>query len=239
LIFEGVSNLFKAWGDKMETEQLEIGALLRRTWTVIASAPAEVGAYVVGLAAFGSFVDITYEESSGGYFLVSVASFVAGYFLLRAILRKCGLLREEKVGGFGSYFGVSLLGGLGIIFGFLLLIIPGLVLMTRWSAAFALVVAEDEGVNALSESWELTRGNFWPIFAAMLVGFVPLVVFIVAVGAGLAFSEAAVDQAAGTPAELIAGNVVGNLYGVFSTALGIAVYWMLRGEQRGISEVFA
>jgi hypothetical protein len=223
----------------VEHERLEVGALLRRIWTVIASAPAEAVAYIVALSAFGSFVDITSEQSSGGYFMVSLASFVAGYFLLRAMLRRCGLLREERIGGFGTYFGVSLLGGLGVILGFLLFVIPGLVLMTRWTAAFALVVADDEGVNALGESWELTRGNFWPIFAAMLVGLIPLLIFVFAVGTGLEFSEGAIDQTAGSAAAFIAGNVLGNLYGVFSTALGIAVYWRLRGERRDISEVFA
>ena len=40
-------------GDKMEIERLEVGALLRRTWAVIASAPAEVGAYVLALSVRG------------------------------------------------------------------------------------------------------------------------------------------------------------------------------------------
>jgi hypothetical protein len=222
----------------MEHERLEVGALLWRTWTAIASAPAEVGAYILAMSAFGSFIDIYFEESAGGYFVVSLASFVAGYFLLRGILGKCGLLSEEGTGGFGAYFGVSILGSLGIILALLVFIIPGIVLMTRWSAAFALVVAEDKGVDALGDSWELTGGNFWPIFAATLVGIVPLLVLVIAV-AGLAFSEASTGEATGTWAELIAGNLLGNFYGVFSTALGIAVYWMLRGGRRDIAEVFA
>jgi hypothetical protein len=223
----------------MDHARLEVGALLGRTWTSIASAPAEVGAYILAMSAFGSFIDIYFDESAGGYFVVTVASFIAGYFLLRAMLGKCGLLSEQGVGGLGAYFGTSIVGGLGMVFALIVFIIPGIVLMTRWSAAFALLVAEDKGVDALGDSWDLTAGNFWPIFAATLVGIVPLLVLVIALGASVAFSESGTGEATVTWAELIAGNLLGNLYGVFSTALGIAVYWMLRGERRDVAEVFA
>ena len=223
----------------MGNDQLEVGDLLQRTWAAISAAPAAVIGFIVAVSAFGSFVDFYWQESPGGFFLVTVVSFVAGYFLLRALLRGCGLLREGEGGGFGAYFGASFLGGLGILLGFVFLIVPGLILMVRWSAAFALVLSEDESAgDALGASWEITRGNFWPIFAALLVGLVPLVVFVVLVGAGLGFSGWTADATVEAVLAGVAANFIGTLYSAFSTAVGVAVYWMLRAERRGISEVF-
>lgn len=224
----------------MDTERLEVGALLQRTWHTISAAPTAVITFFVAMSAVGSAVDISTQESGGGYLLNGIVTFVAGYFLLRALLRSAGLLSRGASGGFGVYFGASFLSGLGMLAGFVLLLVPGLILMVRWSAAFALVVSEDESAgNALGESWAMTRGNFWPIFAAMLVGLVPLLAIVIGFSASLVFADEAYEEVPPLAAELIAANVVGTAYSVFSAALGVAVYGMLRGDRRDISEVFA
>jgi hypothetical protein len=53
----------------------------------------------------------------------------------------------------GPLLGVSLLTGLGVGLGLLLLIVPGVILFTRWS---------------LSRSRELVRGHFWPVLRLLL-----------------------------------------------------------------------
>lgn len=59
------------------------------------------------------------------------ANVVAGYLLIRALLRGSDLVRPGEEGGFGLYLGVSFLAGLGMFFGFLFLIVPGIVLWVR------------------------------------------------------------------------------------------------------------
>jgi hypothetical protein len=53
----------------------------------------------------------------------------------------------------------------------LLLVLPGVYLLTRWSFSEATVVGEDRaGTSAFGRSWELTRGRFWSVFAFLFAG---------------------------------------------------------------------
>jgi hypothetical protein len=222
----------------MEGERLEVGALLTRMWATISGAIGAAAGFFFAIAGLGSIIDLTMGESSGAYLLVTVASFVATYFLFRAMLHGSGLLREGEGGGFGVYFGVSFLGGLGMLLGFLFLIIPGLILMVRWSAAYGFALSEDRGAtDALGESWEITRGSFWPILAVLLIGMVPL--FVVMFGLGFGLASWTADYAESSTVEVVVINVVSTAYSVYNAAMGIAVYWMLRGERRDMAEVFA
>jgi hypothetical protein len=78
---------------------------------------------------------------------------------------------------------VSLLAGLGIGIGFLLLIIPGLVLLTFWSVVAPVTVIERPGVfSAFSRSWGLVRGHAWPVFGTIVL------VFLIVVAAAIVAS---------------------------------------------------
>ena len=76
---------------------------------------------------------------------------------------------------------VSILAGLGIGFGFLLLIVPGLILLTFWSVVAPVTVLERPGVfRAFGRSWELVRGYAWPVFGTIVL------VFLLVVAASIA-----------------------------------------------------
>jgi hypothetical protein len=80
---------------------------------------------------------------------------------------------------------VSVLFGLGVALGFVLLIIPGLILLVMWSVVAPVTVLERPGVlAAFARSRELVRGNGWPVFGVILS--VGVTVFAVALAAGLA-----------------------------------------------------
>lgn len=66
--------------------------------------------------------------------------------------------------------GVGLVSNIGIGLGLVLLIVPGLFLMTLWAVALPALVASGKGVGAaLSESVERTKGSRWPVFGLMLL----------------------------------------------------------------------
>src|ERR1700733_10499197 len=78
---------------------------------------------------------------------------------------------------------VSILVGLGIAVGFILLIIPGLILMVIWSVVAPVTVLERPGVfAAFGRSRELVRGNGWNVFGVIVVVFLSVVVVSVAAG---------------------------------------------------------
>jgi Uncharacterised protein family (UPF0259) len=66
--------------------------------------------------------------------------------------------------------GVSILAGLGLAIGFILLIIPGLYLMTIWSVVAPVTVVERPGVfAAFGRSRDLVRGYGWQVFGVIVV----------------------------------------------------------------------
>jgi hypothetical protein len=78
---------------------------------------------------------------------------------------------------------VSILSGLGIGLGFVLLIIPGLVLLVIWSVVAPVTVVERPGVShAFGRSRALVRGNGWNVFGVIILVFVAVVVVSIAAG---------------------------------------------------------
>src|SRR5690606_15174724 len=127
----------------MDNQRLEVGALLQRMWATVEASPSAVASFLVFVSACGFLVDIVLEETSAAGLLNSVVGFVASYFLMRALMGGSGLLPEGETGGFWAYFGVSFVAGLGIGLGFVLLVVPGVILLVRWSPALALVMSKD------------------------------------------------------------------------------------------------
>jgi hypothetical protein len=64
----------------------------------------------------------------------------------------------------------GLLAGLGIALGFLLLVVPGLFLLTIWAVIGpAIVVERTSALQSFGRSRELVRGHGWTVFAIVLV----------------------------------------------------------------------
>jgi hypothetical protein len=71
---------------------------------------------------------------------------------------------------FGSVLLVALLVGLAVAIGFVLLIIPGLILIVLLSVSIpALVVENLRGTEAMKRSWNLVSGHFWHALAVILI----------------------------------------------------------------------
>jgi hypothetical protein len=64
----------------------------------------------------------------------------------------------------------GIIASIAIGIGFLLLIVPGLILLTIWSVVIPAVMIENTGVfRAFGRSQELVRGNGWNVFVVILV----------------------------------------------------------------------
>ncbi len=67
-------------------------------------------------------------------------------------------------------FVAGLLAGLGIALGLLLLIVPGLVLLTFWAVIAPVIVIEKRGALAsFGRSRELVRGHGWTVFGIVVI----------------------------------------------------------------------
>lgn len=122
----------------------------------------------------------------------------------------------------------GILAGLGVGIGLLLLIVPGLFLLTIWAVVAPVVVLEKKSaIDAFGRSRELVRGNGWQVFGVIVVLF--LLQFIVtaviqAIANGISDSFAAYALS-----DLIVRLLVAPL-----SALAAAVlYFELRGRKEG------
>ena len=78
----------------------------------------------------------------------------------------------------GSIIVAGLLAGLGIVVGLVLLIVPGLVLMTWWAVIIPVVVLEGSSAGAaFSRSRELVRGYGWNVFGVIVLAILLLLGF--------------------------------------------------------------
>jgi len=69
----------------------------------------------------------------------------------------------------GRLVGVSLLTGIGVGIGLLLLVVPGVILFTRWSLAVPVVMLEGLGPRAaMKRSTALVKGHGWAVFRVLL-----------------------------------------------------------------------
>ncbi len=150
---------------------------------------------------------------------------------------------------FIQVFLATLLWALGVGLGWILIVVPGVMLMTIWSVVLPALVNENAGVfGSFSRSRELTRGSRWSIFGMLLVAlvvmYVPAVLFGGAVGMGAltSMSEQGLAGAFGI-GTLVVGVIYGFAVTLFINALLVSLYTELRlikegGETEGLTEVF-
>jgi hypothetical protein len=80
----------------------------------------------------------------------------------------------------------GILAGLAIAIGLVLLIVPGLYLMTIWSVLIPVIVLERRGVmEAFGRSRELVSGNGWNVFGVIVLSFLILIAAGIVIGIAL------------------------------------------------------
>ena len=208
------------------------GNLLTEGQRLISSAPFESGAYVLLTALASSLADVPGWEGPG-VFASTAASLGLGYLLVVAMVEKGGLSEGNRA-RFWPYFGLGLLMSIGIGLASILLIVPGIFLWVRWSAAYGFLAAEGTGAaEAMTQSFDITRGIAWASFGALVI---PLAIFVFAVvSTGYLTWESEVPA---WPVSL-AANLAISLAGLLTTGIGLAVYSLRRDRVQGLDEVFA
>jgi hypothetical protein len=70
----------------------------------------------------------------------------------------------------GTLVGAGLLAGIGIAIGFVLLVVPGLVLLTWWCLLVPVIVVEGKQIGeSFTRSRELVHGHGWTVFGVVVI----------------------------------------------------------------------
>ena len=98
--------------------------------------------------------------------------------------RETGDLVRAVTPVLGSLLMISILFAFGVAIGFILIIIPGLILLTIWSVVVPVEVLEHAGVfGSFGRSRELVRGNGWNVFGVIVIVWVAVIIVSFLAGA--------------------------------------------------------
>ena len=123
----------------------------------------------------------------------------------------------------------SILAGVAIGVGLVLLIVPGLILFTLWAVIVPVLVLERVGVGAcFGRSMELVRGHgwqvFWPLIAANLALFASSIII-----------EIAMDAFPDIVASTVGGLVTGTVVSPFVALVVTLAYFRLRAAKGSVT----
>src|ERR687887_1481001 len=120
-----------------------------------------------------------------------------------------------------ALIGAGIVAGIAIAIGFVLLIVPGLFLLTRWSLIPAVIVIEKRSAGeSFDRSWQLTKGYGWTVFGSLLVAFI-----IYLIGQGIL--RAVFEPLPRFVAIWIGGVVAHSITTPFIAAVGAVMYFRL------------
>ena len=233
--------------------QLDVGSILSETASIVQDNKQIVllyAAVIGGVTAVGILFGLT--EASGAAIawnwgglvstengllgglldlFLAIGSIVGLYWLSKSFLASRNRIVHDE-NRFWHYLGMTILASIGMVIGFALLIVPGIILLVRWSAANGFLLSGREGViDSLKASWEATRGNALMIFLAGLVMFLVLGLLTGFIASILAVLSPVAGQMIGALMEAAVNAVL--------PAFGIAVYCLLEDNGENLEEVFS
>ena len=175
---------------------------------------------------------------SGGYWLLLISSvllsslMIAGSLdgLIKAAWGKQTSLADCFSVGIAKALpalGLYILWFLGVGAGWILLVVPGLIAMTMWSASMPALIGENTGVlEAFGRSRELTRGSRWSIFGTLFIFIIAIYGILFGIigaiiGGGMMQFAAQMNA---NPLAAVAAIPVGWLFSVLLNALLASIY---------------
>lgn len=218
---------------------IELGAVIRKVFRIyVDRASVLMPAAAVVFVITGVLTDLIIATKSAGLsLLVLILDLVAGTLFTGMVVELVADVQEGRRDAgagqllravtpvLGELILVGIVAGVLEAIGFVLILIPGLILMTIWAVVAPVVVIEHPGgLSALSRSRALVRGNGWQVFGVILV----LVLGVVIVSGLLD----ALAEGAGSGAGLVVRVVVGVLTAPISSLAAAVLYFELRGGAR-------
>ena len=210
-------------------------------------------ALVAGLLStwFGVYSELhpeVLEGESFGILALSFVSTVLGTLLMMIMLRRLdniasGLLADMDdefnvaMRAFVPFFLASLLYGLVVVLGILVLIIPGIFVLVAFGFYSIFVVLEGKGpVKSLEASFRLVEGQWWYAFGfmvALVVAAVLCVTALVVPAAVLAEILGWEQGLFGGMAEVVFGGLLNMVLEPLGLALTLSMYYELRARKAG------
>jgi hypothetical protein len=127
-----------------------------------------------------------------GAIIGAIISFVALFWVQGALVRAVDDVRDGRADlslsetfervrpQLGSIIVAGILAGLGIALGLILLIVPGLVLLTWWVLIIPVIVLEGRRAGeSFSRSRELVRGYGWSVFGVIVLTILLIIAFYI------------------------------------------------------------
>jgi hypothetical protein len=219
--------------------RIDVGGVIRRVLSIyVDQAPVLMPAAAVVFVFTGILSTVLVNSSSGLLLLSLLIGFVATMLFTGMVVElvadvqggrrdaKPGQLLRAVTPVLGQLVLVGVVAGVAIGIGFVLVVIPGLILLTMWSVAAPVIVLErPPGLGALGRSSQLVRGNAWRVFGVILV--FDVLVAIVASGIDLG------ADAAGTGVGIVVSVVIGVLRAPLAALAAAVVYFELRAAASG------
>lgn len=223
--------------------QIDVGAIVNRTFRIyIDQAPVLMPAAAVVFLISGVLTGLLLASSPAWGLVALIVSIVASTLFTGMVVELVADIQDGKRDAspgqllratspvLGKLIFVGIVAGIGIAFGFVLLIVPGLILFTIWAVAAPVVVLErPAGLGALGRSRELVRGNGWQVFVVILM-------LVILVGI-VSIAIEAFANSAGEAAGLVARVIVGILTQPISSLAAAVLYFELRGSPAKVGVV--
>jgi hypothetical protein len=215
------------------TRKLDVGRVIRRVFDIyVDQAPVLMPAAAVVFVITGIASALLVASGPGLLPVALLISLLATWLFTGMIVELVSDIRDGRrdasVGQLlravspvlGHLILVAIVAGIGIVVGLVLIVIPGLILITIWSVAAPVVVLErPPGLRALGRSRELVRGNGWQVFGAIFV-----LTILVALVSGVI---EAIAESAGSAAGLVVTVVLGVLTAPISALAQAVLYFEL------------
>ena len=175
-----------------------------------------------------------------GAILGLIISFAATYVVQASLIKAVQDVRDGRVDMDLSQtvqaalpyllpvIGASILAGIGIAIGFILLIVPGLILLTFWSLIVPFIVVGGSGVfEAFGNSMRTVRGYAWRVFGTYVLVILILIAFSIVLGIILSVLHSLFLRS------LVDNVVAGTLIAPFLALVSTLIYYRLTAAHAG------
>lgn len=218
----------------MDVRQLGMGEVLTATMAQLRERAGLSFAVIAAIAGAYSLLDLLGASSASAF--LSVAVSVTGQYLFAEHLLADRMPTPLPSRRYGALFLASLLAGLGAVVGTLLLVLPGILLIARWSISTPFLVEGGmTATEALKASWQATAKSWPGLFGLVLLAGIALFGALIAI---LLVAEAA-GLSEKSPVVIISTNLVVGGFTVIAWLFAVAVYKLVLPDGRAITEVFA